>query len=43
MVPCAECPAGTAGLLELSNNGGVFLVTYRCRDCGHQFDRIAEP
>jgi hypothetical protein len=42
---CAGCQTGTAGLLELefSTMGAVSKAMYRCRDCGHQFNQIAEP
>ena len=42
IVPCAACAAGTADLLTISTQGVGTTVTYRCRDCGHQFDRPAE-
>jgi hypothetical protein len=41
VVACAECPTGTAGLLERSTIG-TLTVTYQCWECGHRFDRIAE-
>jgi hypothetical protein len=42
IVPCTECATGTADLLPSSTEGANTTVTYRCRDCGHQFDRHAE-
>jgi hypothetical protein len=42
LVACTACPIGTAGLLERSPGGDQATVTYRCWDCGHQFDRLAE-
>jgi hypothetical protein len=41
LVACAACPTGTASLLERTVTGSRSAVSYRCRDCGHQFDRPA--
>jgi hypothetical protein len=41
VVPCATCDTGMAGMLEMTIEGRRSRVTYRCRDCGLQFDRIA--
>jgi hypothetical protein len=40
VTPCASCDAGTAGLFTSVTEGTRSLVTYVCRNCGHQFDRI---
>jgi hypothetical protein len=40
LVACTGCQTGTAELLALSTEGARAKVTYRCRDCGHQFDRV---
>ena len=40
VVPCTACDAGTAGLFTCITEGTKSMVTYVCRNCGHQFDRI---
>jgi hypothetical protein len=42
LAACAECQTGTAERLAPSTEGARSKVTYRCRDCGHTFDRLAE-
>jgi hypothetical protein len=41
-VPCTACHAGTAGLFTFSTEGAKCTVSYRCRDCGYQFDEVCE-
>jgi hypothetical protein len=41
LVACAECPTGAADLVEAASTGNPPAVSYRCRDCGHRFDRIS--
>jgi hypothetical protein len=40
VVPCTGCHVGTAGLFTSLTERATCTVTYLCRDCGHQFDRI---
>jgi DNA-directed RNA polymerase subunit RPC12/RpoP len=42
VVVCVECQTGTADLLGVATERGKTTATYRCRDCGHQFDSTAE-
>jgi DNA-directed RNA polymerase subunit M/transcription elongation factor TFIIS len=42
LVPCPDCGTGTADLRAWSTDGTSMTVTYRCRKCGHKFERIAE-
>jgi hypothetical protein len=42
VIPCPTCQTGMAGILALSSEGARGTATYHCRDCGHQFDRMAE-
>jgi predicted RNA-binding Zn-ribbon protein involved in translation (DUF1610 family) len=42
VIPCPMCQTGMAGMLASSRQGARGTATYRCRDCGHQFDRSAE-
>jgi hypothetical protein len=41
LVACAECPTGAADLVETSSAADPSAVTYRCRDCGRSFERVA--
>jgi hypothetical protein len=44
LVACASCAGGTADFRALTTESastGV-LLTYRCRDCGLRFDRLAD-
>jgi hypothetical protein len=40
VVPCSACHTGTAGIFTCLPEGAMSTVTYLCRDCGRQFDRI---
>lgn len=44
LVACTDCANGAADLMALTSEGvnTTLMVTYRCRDCGRRFDRIAE-
>jgi hypothetical protein len=41
LIACAAC-TGTADLMAYLTEGTQSLVRYRCRGCGHEFDRMAE-
>jgi hypothetical protein len=42
LAACGRCRTGTADLLA-ATEPTKFTVTYRCRDCGYQFHRLALP
>jgi hypothetical protein len=41
LIACDAC-SGTADLLAYLTEGTRSMVRYRCRGCGHEFDRMAE-
>jgi len=42
LIACTTCRVGIAGMLAFVTKGSMCVARYLCRDCGHQFDRIAE-
>jgi hypothetical protein len=41
-MPCVNCQAGIALVTAFATDGEHSWLTYRCKDCDHQFSRTSE-